>query len=107
VPHVVTQLQLLLFALLAFALLMRFGLYPLEFRAINLDTDWLYRRFGPRLTATVTAIATRVWRSLARRTSAITSDIINLRPPANSATTGTMVLWIAILLGIVLCLAYL
>ncbi len=105
--HVVTQLQLLFFALLAFALLIRFGLYPPEYRAINLDTDWLYRRLGPRLAARVAACVTQIWQSLARHTSAMTTLIISYDPPANSATTGRMVLWIAILLGIALCLAYL
>ncbi|MGV8996204.1 MAG: Na(+)/H(+) antiporter subunit D [Parvibaculaceae bacterium] len=105
--HVLTQLQLLFFALLAFALLMRTGLYPFEYRAINLDTDWLYRRLLPRVAARLTGFVTRCWQSLARHTNDIAEGIINHRPPANSATTGTMVLWIAILLGIVLCLAYL
>jgi len=105
--HVVTQLQLLFFALLAFAFLMRTGLYPPEYRSINLDTDWLYRRFGPRLAVSTAALVTRVWRVLGRRTSALTNDIISLRLPANGATTGAMVFWIAILLGFVLCLAYL
>ena len=107
VPHVVTQLQLLFFALLAFALLMRFGLYPLEYRAINLDVDWLYRRFLPRLVARVAASVTDLWQALAHLTDDVATRIISRRPLSNSATTGTMVLWIAILLGIVLCLAYL
>jgi multicomponent Na+:H+ antiporter subunit D len=42
--HVVGQLQLLMFGALAFALLMLSGIYPAELRAINLDTDWFYRR---------------------------------------------------------------
>jgi multicomponent Na+:H+ antiporter subunit D len=42
--HVMAQLQLLLFAALAFALLMRSGIYPAEMRAVNLDTDWFYRK---------------------------------------------------------------
>ncbi|MEM8792947.1 MAG: Na(+)/H(+) antiporter subunit D [Pseudomonadota bacterium] len=46
--HVVTQLQLLLFAALAFTVLMRTGLYPPELRATHLDTDWFYRGL-PRL----------------------------------------------------------
>jgi multicomponent Na+:H+ antiporter subunit D len=46
--HVITQLQLLLFSGLAFAVLKRTGVYPAELRAINLDSDWLYRRL-PRL----------------------------------------------------------
>jgi multicomponent Na+:H+ antiporter subunit D len=47
--HVVGQLQLLCFALLAFAVLMRTGIHPPEIRAINLDTDWIYRRFLPQV----------------------------------------------------------
>lgn len=43
--HVVSQLQLLLFAALAFTLLILSGFYPPEMRAINLDTDWFYRKW--------------------------------------------------------------
>ena len=46
--HVVTQLQLLMFAILAFTLLLRSGLYPAEMRAINLDLDFLYRKAAVR-----------------------------------------------------------
>ncbi|WOI53970.1 Na(+)/H(+) antiporter subunit D [Parvularcula sp. LCG005] len=41
--HVVTQMQLLLFAILAFALLVKFKLYPPELPSVNLDVDWLWR----------------------------------------------------------------
>jgi multicomponent Na+:H+ antiporter subunit D len=47
--HVVGQLQLLLFGALAFCLLILSGYYPAEIRAINLDTDWFYRKFSLRL----------------------------------------------------------
>ena len=47
--HVVYQMQLVLFSMVAFGWLMRNGLYPPETMAINLDTDWLYRKFAPRL----------------------------------------------------------
>lgn len=42
--HVMSQLQLLFFSALAFTLLMLSGIYPSEQRALNLDTDWLYRK---------------------------------------------------------------
>ena len=42
--HVVGQLQLLLFSALAFIYLMVKGHYPPELVALNLDTDWLYRK---------------------------------------------------------------
>ena len=44
VPHVVNELQLLMFGGLAFLLLIRTGYYPAQVRAINLDTDWFYRK---------------------------------------------------------------
>ena len=44
--HVIGQLQLLMFGALAFCLLILSGFYPAEMRAINLDTDWFYRRLG-------------------------------------------------------------
>lgn len=45
--HVLTQLQLLCFSALAFAWLNIVGLYPPELRSVNLDVDWLYRRWVP------------------------------------------------------------
>ena len=44
--HVVGQLQLLMFGALAFCLLILSGYYPAELRAVNLDTDWFYRKGG-------------------------------------------------------------
>ncbi|MBC8177977.1 MAG: Na(+)/H(+) antiporter subunit D [Deltaproteobacteria bacterium] len=44
--HVIGQLQLLMFGALAFCLLILSGYYPAEMRAINLDTDWFYRKGG-------------------------------------------------------------
>lgn len=42
--HVVGMLQLLMFGALAFTLLVLSGYYPAELRAVNLDTDWFYRK---------------------------------------------------------------
>ena len=46
--HVLSQLQLLMFSALAFAVLMRTGVYPPEMRLVNMDFDWFYRRPVPR-----------------------------------------------------------
>lgn len=46
--HLVTQAQLLFFALLAFAILKRRNLEPHDLKAVNVDTDWFYRRL-PKL----------------------------------------------------------
>lgn len=45
--HVMTQLQLLLFAALAFGVLIKTKLYPAEIRSTVLDFDWIYRRALP------------------------------------------------------------
>ncbi len=42
--HVISQAQLVAWAVLAFFLIRRFGLYPRERPSVNLDTDWFYRR---------------------------------------------------------------
>ncbi len=44
--HVISDLQLLMFSALAFAVLQRTGLYPKELRSTVLDFDWVYRRLG-------------------------------------------------------------
>ncbi|QAR32931.1 Na(+)/H(+) antiporter subunit D [Geovibrio thiophilus] len=42
--HTIFQLQLLLFSVLAFTLLLRSGLYPAEIKSVNLDFDFFYRK---------------------------------------------------------------
>lgn len=49
VAHVVTQLQLLVFAVAAFVVLQKLGLYPSEKRATILNVDWGYRRVLPAI----------------------------------------------------------
>jgi len=54
--HILAQSQLLAFSAFAFCLLLLSGIYPSEIRAINLDTDWFYRKGGRlfnRATATI------------------------------------------------------
>jgi len=47
--HVVNQLQLLLLSILAFAVLLKMGVYPKVLRSTVLDFDFSYRWLGPRL----------------------------------------------------------
>lgn len=105
--HVLTQLQLLLFSALAFAVLIRTGVYPPELRSTNLDSDWLYRRLGP---LAVGAAARRIDRAAAllkdgarRRLEAVAGWISRHHGPegamARTWPTGATVLWAAILLG--------
>jgi len=55
ITHVVTQSQLLLFAVLAFVFLQKFGLYPAELPSTNIGPEWVFRRGGPRLVRRVWA----------------------------------------------------
>ncbi len=58
--HVVFQMQLIMAAVFAFALLKRVGLYPPERRAQILDFDWTYRRLGLALVKWISAIWSRL-----------------------------------------------
>ncbi len=46
ISHVISQTQLLFFSALAFVLLLLGGIYPAEIRAMNIDSDWIYRKLG-------------------------------------------------------------
>ncbi len=58
--HVVTQLQLLFGAILAFNLLKKAKVYPDERRAEILDFDWTYRRLGKSIAVWIDAMWTRL-----------------------------------------------
>lgn len=112
--HVVAQLQLLLWSSLAFVWLRRTGLYPPELPSVNLDADWLLRRALPRTgTRLVAAVARplaalrtaavggagRIWRLLLRHNGPRS-------PIARSHPTDSMLLWTAVLLGLMLLLYF-
>jgi len=59
--HILTQMQLLCFALLAFVFLMRSGLHPPEVRGVNVDSDIVYRRWIPALLPGVVASVVSVF----------------------------------------------
>ncbi len=113
--HVVGQLQLLLFAMLAFALSMRFGLHPGENRATILDTDWAYRRAAPAILGVVAMMVQGVWGAGVAafetlRTTAMNSIRARSGPEGRLAhvwPTGSMVQWLAIILGVMLVAVYL
>ena len=44
--HVITQLEILFFSILAFVLFNLWGKYPPEVPSVNLDIDWVYRKAG-------------------------------------------------------------
>ena len=112
--HVIAQLQLLCFALLAFAVLMRSGIHPPEIRAVNLDVDWIYRRFIPKLYRPIAALIGLIWTALSEAALKNLGQIQNLlyrwhSPETGMARvrpTGAMVIWVAILLAVTLIASY-
>ncbi|MCB1683823.1 MAG: Na(+)/H(+) antiporter subunit D [Pseudomonadales bacterium] len=105
--HVVDQMQLLVFSALAFAVLMRTGVYPPELRSTNLDFDWVYRRLAPRLvtgvslTLSLLMAAIGKFSSLTRRHTQLQATRFfgpssELARPWRVGTTG---IWIAVLLS--------
>ncbi len=113
--HVITQLQLLSGAALAFAVLARGGFYPAEQRAINLDFDWTYRKLLPALAIRGWNRSQEVWEvfnaALERRIEGLIAALVRHHGPrgllAATWPTGSMVLWVAVLLGACLVFYYL
>ncbi len=110
--HVLSQLQLLLFSGLAFFVMLPWLKRTLT---ITLDTDWLYRRGGVALARRVTDAvgqAGQRWESVVERVLA--RGLVRIHRHhgpggllARTWPTGSMVLWVAILLASYLLLYYL
>lgn len=91
--HVITQLQLLMFALLAFIVLIRTGMYPAETPSTNLDTDWAYRKFLPRLIRVLGSWITKVDHAIRTETMVIMRDILAMlerQHGVKSSISGTL-----------------
>jgi multicomponent Na+:H+ antiporter subunit D len=112
ITHVLTQTQILVFGILAVVVLIRSGIYPPELRSTNIDAEWADRWLGPRVVRTVGGFVARVDRAfrgavLGAVRVAIRGAVRGHGPQgvlARTWPTGSMVLWVAILLGISLML---
>lgn len=115
VDHVLTQMQLLMLAVLAFMLLKRFGLYPPEKPGTILDTDWLLRKpgfgavkwagtvwakAGPAMTAFFAGIGARTFEQ-------IETTFSPRGALARGGLTNSMAMWSAVLLGVVMLIVLL
>jgi multicomponent Na+:H+ antiporter subunit D len=111
---VVGQVQLLLAALFAFALLVKLRLYPTEKDLTILDTDWLYRRALDGAARWGAAMALRLQRAIDGLAAAAFrragGRLFNLFSPAGGLSrdfpSGLMAIWTAGLLAAVLLVAY-
>ncbi len=112
--HTLSQLQLLVFSALAFTVLMRTGIYPPELPSVNLDFDWIYRRLGFGIAASTINFLANLGSALSEITTSvlkrISRRIYRHHGPegvlARTWPTGSMVLWVAILLASYLILYY-
>jgi multicomponent Na+:H+ antiporter subunit D len=113
--HVLAQLQLLAFSALAFTSLKLYHVYPPELRSIHLDAQWVYRRLAPTTFDWVFGRLVRIdraFRSMALGSLGwISRTIIRYHGPtgslARSWPTGSMMMWMAMLLCLTLVLYYL
>jgi len=109
--HVIEMLQLLLFSGLAFFIMLP---YMKRTLTITLDWDWLYRWLGPRAASRVTQVFSR-WHAhrridFLRQLGNLFGTLFLYHGPqgilARTWATGSMVLWVVILLGIYLIAYY-
>jgi multicomponent Na+:H+ antiporter subunit D len=113
--HVIGQLQLLCFALLAFVVLMRTGIHPPEIRAVNLDVDWIYRRLAPAIYGVIYTFVVKAFTycevSMNNLLQLTIKGLYKLHGPETGVSrmrgVGSMVIWVAILLGFSLASSYL
>ncbi len=113
--HVLTQMQLLVFAAFAFIVLNRIKLYPPEKRGVVLDTDWVMRRpvyhslvwageIWNRAGPAITGSALRVSRRMYDHIEATFSPQGQLsRGPLSSG----MAIWASVVLSVVMLIALL
>jgi multicomponent Na+:H+ antiporter subunit D len=113
--HVVDQLQLLIFSALAFSVLMRTGIYPPELKSVNLDFDWSYRRLGRRTAELLAHALSRLLDAFGAAAGVGSSRLVTALyrhhgPEGLLARTwpsGSMALWVMILLLAYLLFYYL
>jgi multicomponent Na+:H+ antiporter subunit D len=111
---VITQVQLLLFATLAYLALRVWGWYPQLKPGVLLDVDWLYRRLLPGIVrdarrrshrlSIVTHYLTR--RSISQLNAQLRDRFSDTGSHGATRPTGQMALWVGILLAACLLLYY-
>jgi len=114
VDHVINQLQLLLFTALAFAILVRYGMFPRVKNTINLDFDITYRKWLPAAYGWGIRLTRDGWKSilqdLRNGVHRMVAYMFRHHGPegilARTWPTGSMALWVALLLGGFLLIYY-
>lgn len=104
--HVLTQLQILFFAIGAVVAFKLWKIYPDEVPSVNLDADWVYRRVAPAVVrgvgGAVTAIDTAFREAVLGTIREALRSAFKAHGPrgvlARTWPVGSMVLWVSIML---------
>ncbi len=112
--NILTQMQLLVLAILAFMLLKRLALYPCERPGTILDTDWIYRKLGYGFAGWAAAVWQKAGPAMSSVAAGVSGRAYQRIEAAFSprgvlsrgSLTGGMAIWTAALLGAVLLLAF-
>lgn len=112
--HVINQLQLLMFAALAFTVLKLTKIYPSDTRGINLDTDWVYRKGLMTLIIYSNRYLNTGYRVVCDGAVGIISEVINSAKQlgnndgilSRTPALGSSIAWISGLLLLVLLLRF-
>ena len=110
--HILTQLQLLCFAIGAVAAFHLWKIYPAEIRSVNLDADWLYRRAAVRVArftgGAVAAVDAAFRGAVVGAVNKGLRGAFRAHGPrgilARTWPAGSMVLWVSIILAAFLLL---
>ena len=110
--HILTQLQLLAFAIGAVAAFHLWKIYPEEIPSVNLDADWVYRRAAARVVrstgAAVGAADAAVRSAVVGTVRGVLRGAFRSHGPrgilARTWPAGSMVLWVSIILAAFLLL---
>ncbi len=112
--HVLTQVQLLLFATVSVTALMLWGIYPPEIPGVNIDAEWAYRKALPAIGRAALAMG----RSVRHHTIVGCGGLCQMAlrtihryhgPGGTLArpwTTGSMAFWTTVVLALYLILSY-
>ena len=111
--HVLTQTQLLFFSALAFVWLNLKNMYPPELPSVNLDIDWFYRRLFPAILTPFFSLFWSIDRAVRgvfmRGVNGLLGVISRHEPDgilSRTQLSGSMVIWVSILLAVFLILSF-
>ncbi|NNF26455.1 MAG: Na(+)/H(+) antiporter subunit D [Gemmatimonadetes bacterium] len=113
--HVLTQLQLLFFAIGAVVVFQLWKIYPAEVPSVNVDADWVYRRAAPRIVravgGAVAAVDTAFREAFVGAVRRVLRGAFRAHGPrgilARTWPAGSMLLWVSIMLTAFLFLQFL